>query len=364
MGPVADLLQRISHTLTGCLLQYRFIRVFPRPKIVEVHAHNGLELCVGGPGSHHGHLKVTGGILLHIPVKIWDRILRQPDTVQKRRIKKRLQLYKDDVGPFAALFLRQRLLCIPLHNLSDGFLRIIVGLAHAGVKQTGGKTIRKSVILIGVSHIAEKSRHHPFFNGCMRHYGEAPYHQRRHHQLPAKPLLLIQPGHSPKQHHQCCRRQYQHQDHQHHLKSRQIMAGHLQCILKKLQIRPCQRRYPVGQDHPVGNAACQPDKRDQDGRKSLPLHQIDEQITNTDEQRIVQEDQRPSCQIFPRFHGRMPGGSLNDKIDDRRQADIPDPFRVLPHILLCPCLRIPFFHVPIRLPVHFHHFGCLMSSYL
>ena len=81
VGPVADLFQCIGHALAGRFFQNGFIRVFSRSKIVQVHAHDRLELGVGRPGAHHRHLEIAGGIFLHIPVKIRDRILGQLDAV-------------------------------------------------------------------------------------------------------------------------------------------------------------------------------------------------------------------------------------------------------------------------------------------
>ena len=323
VGSVTKGLQGCGRALTGRFLQDRFIGIFPRAEVPQVHPGKHLELCIGCSGSHRRNLEITGGILIVHLMKIGAGVLGSSEEFRFLHIKIRLQLHKQDVGQ--VLFRLVGLISGNLPVFADpgnGLFAVIVGLVDPRVKKTGHKTVGQTVILVGKGDISKIGRHHPVLHRRVGHKAvyrppDADGHKRQE-PVHFPGILAAPPPHEDHPDH------HGHGAHDQHdqLKSVEIIVDQAQAFRRRLQVLGIERRHPLQQHIAVGHAKDQPEHADDDPGKHSPAEEIDHREGDKDHKRIVKEHHRRLRHITPGFKNRMPGNGLDGEIDHAGQKSM------------------------------------------
>ena len=101
-------------------------------------------------------------------MEIRNGILRKLQPFYGRRIEEGLQLQHQDIGLLCIVILAQRCLLVILHDLVNGILGIIIGLAHTGGQKAAEKAVGQAVILVSKRNISKISGQHSLLQAELR----------------------------------------------------------------------------------------------------------------------------------------------------------------------------------------------------
>ena len=320
-GPVAQSIQFIRGTVADPLGEDRLVGQLPGTEIAQAHARLDGKFRIDGTGSHHRHLKVSGGVFFRQLMPVGQRILAEVQPVDTGRIEEGLQLHHDDVG----LDLHIGGVVIDLvHQLLHRFLGIAAGLTDAGIQHRHRETVRESVFLIAVGQVVKVVVQDI---GPQKQDRQSVERNERHdHKGNIQPVfdLLLVFRRVPKGPDKPDDDEEKNDAEQRHFHVGPVLGKNGQTLLNGAHVLSGERCDAACQDQSVHRSHEKPDEADEDpGKAPAPRqeHQCQRQV---DHEGVVQVDLLVRQHKHRSISQRMPGHGFDEKIQDEGQDEMID----------------------------------------